>query len=93
MSIVNSLLSLLKKNNNKPTEESPEGMCPGCWGRQEYAGKFYEAVKNHTANINENDPSKGWIQDYADKNLSSIQLQKHNDSFVCQKCKVNYKEA
>ncbi|WP_299378262.1 hypothetical protein, partial [uncultured Kiloniella sp.] len=80
-----SLLTLLKKYKNKETEEVPEGMCPGCWGRQEYAGKFYDAVKNHTADINENTPNKGWIQDYADKNLSKIQLNKIDDSYVCQK--------
>ncbi len=92
MSLIQSLLSWLKKKDNlEVTTDTPEGLCPNCWGREEYGGKFYEAVKNHRANANEKDPEKGWIQDYADKNLAGIRLSDKGDQSVCSKCKLNYR--
>jgi hypothetical protein len=90
MKILESLLSFIKDENK---EEVPEGICPNCWGREEYGGKFFEAVKNNKTDINSSNPNVGWIQDYADKHLSGIQLQSSVEGMVCPKCKVNYKPA
>lgn len=86
MSIVDRLLFFLKKS---PQSETPDGFCPNCWGRAEYAGKFYEAVNN----IDETDPQVGWIQDYANKHLLDIELTKADGDLACPKCKMQYKPA
>jgi len=91
MNIVTSLINHLKKNQSSENDGAPEGLCPNCWGRTEYGGKFYEAVANNGVDINGKDPKVGWIQEYADKNLASLQLVNKNDSIVCNKCKVSYK--
>jgi hypothetical protein len=92
MSLVNSLLSFLQKTSAETNNNAvPEGFCPNCWGREEYGGQFFEAVKNHRTDINSIDPRVGWIQDYADKHLSGIQLKQESDHFVCPKCKVTYR--
>jgi hypothetical protein len=88
MKIYKSLLAFLSKEHK---EETPEGLCPNCWGREEYGGKFYEAVKNNKTDINSTNPNVGWIQDYADKHLSGIQLKPTEEGMVCSKCKVTYK--
>lgn len=91
LNMVESLLNYLKKKQSPGDGTTPEGICPNCWGQQEYGGKFFEAVKNYHVDINEKDPSVGWIKEYADKNLMGIQLEKRDDQVVCQKCKIAYK--
>ena len=91
MNVVESLFKLLKRKETKK-EEAPEGLCPNCWGRNEYEGKFYEAVKNDNVDVNDVSSTKGWIQDYADKHLLDIQLQHKDDKLVCSKCKISYRE-
>ncbi len=91
MSLLNSLLDLLKKKQTLNENDIPEGVCPNCWGRAEYGGQFYDAVKNNNFDVNSKNPNVGWIQDYADKHLSSIQLKHEDDMLVCQKCKVTYR--
>ena len=75
------------------TKTAPEGLCPNCWGRQEYEGKFYEALKNNKVDINNLSENKGWIEKYFDENLSQIKLLKTNENeLTCSKCKVSFKE-
>lgn len=90
MNLLNVLIDFLKKEASFPEKNVPEGLCPNCWGRQEYGGKFYEAVRNYKTDINSTDPKVGWIQEYANKHLLNIQLQKKNDYLVCQNCKLTY---
>lgn len=68
-------------------------MCPNCWGRTEYSGKFYEAMKNENIDINDTDSRVGWIQQYANQQLSAIELHSSKKGTVCQKCKISYSEA
>jgi hypothetical protein len=90
MNAIQSLLNFLKKKKETDTNETPEGFCPNCWGRQEFAGKFYESAKNNNFDINSKNPDIGWVQDYANKHLSGILLKKEDDKLVCQKCKLSY---
>ena len=91
MSIIKSLLNLLKKKETPTLEEVPTGFCPNCWGRDEYGGQFYEAVKNENFDVNSKNSKVGWVQDYANKHLSGIELKHEGEHLVCQKCKVTYK--
>ncbi len=87
----NSFLDFFKKNKSLSGEASPEGYCPNCWGRQEYGGEFYEAVRNYSHDVNAHDPHDGWVLDYAKKHLDGIQLVREDDHKVCQNCKVTYR--
>jgi len=93
MEIINSLISLLKKKKSYSKQDVPEGYCPNCWGRQEYGEQFYKAVRNYSTDINSTDPKKGWIQEYANKHLLGIQLQKKDDQLICNQCKITYSPA
>lgn len=83
-----SILNFFKKGNEV---KAPEGVCPNCWGRQEYSGQFFEAMKNEGIDANNASDKKGWIQDYADKHLAGIKLENKDNELVCQKCKVTYR--
>ena len=61
---------LKKRENNNPV---PEGYCPNCWGREEYGGKFYSAIKKENIDINTLSTERhGWVLDYADKHFNAI---------------------
>ena len=91
MSISKTLFNFLKKNKDLNENETPEGLCPNCWGRQEYGGKFYDAVKNHGLDVNSKNPEVGWITDYAEKHLKGIKLEHSDDEGACLECKVRYR--
>lgn len=88
-----NLLEHIKTYFHKPeiTTEIPKGYCPNCWGRQEYSGKLYDAVKVEEINTNNLEAKKGWIQAYAEKYLTGIQLKSKNEQFVCNSCQTAYK--
>ena len=91
MNVIKSLTNLLQKRKAFTPDNTPDGFCPNCWGREEYGGKFYEAIKNENVDIKTLSSNKGWIQRYADKNLGTIQLKyEDNNKAVCQKCKISY---
>jgi hypothetical protein len=70
----------------------PEGMCPNCWGREEYGGHFYEAIKNHKIDLNNVEEKKGWIQAYAVKHFDGIKLDEKGGQYECVKCNNIYKK-
>jgi hypothetical protein len=92
MSIEQSVTDFFRKNERRPSDTSPEGICPNCWGTQEYSGKFYEAARNYNADANTKNPNIGWIRDYVNKHLVNISLHPHKEGVVCENCKVVYKE-
>lgn len=91
MNIVHALLDFLKKKRRPDEKNVPEGLCPNCWGKQEYGGKFFEVAKNYNVDINSKDPSVGWVKEYADKYLLGIELKQQNGKLLCQKCKRTYR--
>ena len=89
MSITENVLEYLKRG--KKEDLAPRSLCPNCWGKQEYGGQFYEAVKNHGLDVNTTNPEIGWIQDYAEKHLANIKLEDHGNEYVCPACKITYR--
>jgi hypothetical protein len=94
VSISHKIIAYIKANPSLKKNEAPEDLCPNCWGREEYGGKFYEVLKNKNVDINTAHHELGWIQDYAVKHFEPIKLDSSNkDNIVCKQCKLIYKEA
>lgn len=91
MNLIDNILMFFKRKNETKLKEAPLGFCPNCWGRQDYGGQFFEAIKIEGIDINSKNPNRGWIQDYVDKNLSEIQLNHDDGMLVCHKCKIAYR--
>jgi hypothetical protein len=46
MSIIDNIKTYFnKKKNDETTEKAPEGICPNCWGKQQWDNEFYEVMK------------------------------------------------
>ncbi len=67
---------------------APEGVCPNCWGKQEWDGEYYQFIKGEGG-----DPSKdtytSFIKDVTRK-LDKITIQK--DSYTCETCATRFPE-
>jgi len=69
------------------------GVCPNCWGVQEYDGQYTEFVKDQTKdNVNHNKQGqKAFIQQFIETNVTGIKLKKDGDKHICPMCKGKYK--
>ena len=77
------------KSNNEKTNASPDGVCPNCWGRQEWEGEFYKHIK--AKNISpESNIYNNFINEVVTK-LDKITLKE--DSYECTTCHVKYKDS
>ena len=88
MNVINNLKNYFKlKSENKKTTQTPEGICPNCWGKQEWDGEFYKKIKvnNITPEHKEYD---NFIHEVAQK-LTKITLKK--DVLICETCEKSYK--
>jgi len=75
-----------RKKKVEDTAKAPEGVCPNCWGKQEWDGEYYKFIKGEGG-----DPSRdtytSFIQDVTRK-LDKITIKK--DTYSCETCKVKY---
>jgi hypothetical protein len=89
MSLAENIKKFFKaKESNEPTGEAPEGVCPNCWGRQEWEGNYYKIIK--ARNITpESNTYNNFIHEVASK-LDKITLKE--DTYECTTCHVKYKD-
>jgi hypothetical protein len=74
-----------KKLKGEETTALPEGVCPNCWGRQEWEGEFFELVKDKHL-LPHDDIYTSFIDKVVDKHVKSTH--KHGDKYVCLSCNV-----
>ena len=89
MSLIENIKNYFRaKSAGLETASSPEGVCPNCWGKQEWDGEFYKNIK--AKNITpESNTYTSFIHEIANK-LDKITLKK--DTYTCETCNVNYKD-
>ncbi len=90
MSIADSIKSFFKaKEKNEATGSAPEGICPNCWGRQEWEGNYYKLMK--ARNITpESNTYNSFINEVASK-LDKITLKQ--DTYECTTCQMKTKSS
>lgn len=89
MNIIENLKNYFTTNKSQETTaKTPEGICPNCWGKQEWDGQFYKKI---TANniTPEHNEYNSFIHEVASK-LDKITLKK--DTYTCETCQVSYKK-
>ena len=90
MNIAENIINFFKsKSNPETTGPAPEGICPNCWGRQEWEGNYYELMK--ARNITpESNTYNSFINEVVTK-LDKITLKE--DSYECTTCHIKSKPA
>ncbi|APG65479.1 hypothetical protein LPB136_08970 [Tenacibaculum todarodis] len=88
MNLIENLKSYFsKKANNQTTSKAPEGVCPNCWGKQEWEGDFYKKIKANNITP-DNNLYTSFINEVAQK-LDKITLK--DDVLICETCKISHK--
>jgi hypothetical protein len=89
MSIIDNIKTSFNKNkNHETTEQAPEGICPNCWGNQNWDGDFYEVMKGNK-NDKRDDTYNNFINKIVETNISGITI--HKDTYTCKTCQIKYK--
>ena len=89
MNVLDAITRYLERRKEDKAEL--EGFCPNCWGKQEYEGKFHDALQKENIDLNNIGQKKGWIQAYATKNFEGIRLKVTDDIEQCPTCKLAYR--
>lgn len=89
MTLIDSLKNYFgKKIKNEPTAKAPEGICPNCWGKQEWDNEFYEFTKG-SKNEKRDDTYNNFINKIVESNISGIVINK--DTYSCSTCNTQFK--
>ncbi|MFT5790864.1 MAG: hypothetical protein ACJAV9_000358 [Urechidicola sp.] len=76
------------KSDGNVSLKTPEGVCPNCWGKQEWDGKFYKKIKANNITP-EHDTYNNFIHEVSQR-LGRITLKE--DSYKCENCQMNYEK-
>lgn len=88
--MVNTLISFFKKPKEETANKVPEGLCPNCWGDQEYDNQIRERYKDRQVDVNNGEANYAFIQEFMVTNLNGIHLKKGNNSLECPTCRRKY---
>ena len=87
MNLIESLKSYFSAKSKGETPKAPDGVCPNCWGRQDWDGEHYKFMKGQKANPHD-ETYNNFIQDVA-RQLDKITVDP--STYTCETCKVAYK--
>ena len=87
MSIVENLINFFKQPASETVGKAPEGVCPTCWGIQEYDGEVRELYKDKQIDVNNHEANHNFIKEIVVARIDGIKLVKGTSGFVCPNCK------
>ncbi|WP_394750836.1 hypothetical protein [Spongiimicrobium salis] len=66
----------------------PAGVCPNCWGDQEYGNIIREKYKDIQIEVNNRTRKHAFIQDFIVTHLNGITLKSSLHGLECPTCKI-----
>lgn len=87
---MNFLSKLLSRNSEKQIAEIPQGVCPNCWGDQEYENVVREKYKDPQIDVNNHEANYAFVQDFIVTHLNGIKLKNTTSGGQCPRCKIIY---
>ncbi len=87
-----SFFKMIFGDRSKISVERPDGVCPNCWGTQEYGERIVEAMKDAEIDFNNHIKKKSFIQQYVQDQISGSILQKYKEGMYCPACQNKYKK-
>jgi hypothetical protein len=76
------------KTKGTTTEKAPDGICPNCWGKQEWEGEFYTLNKERKL-VGNDQTYNSFINKIVESNVSGMLINK--DNYECETCKTSPK--
>jgi hypothetical protein len=75
------------KSEGNTSEKAPTGICPNCWGKQEWEGEFYKQNKGNKL-IGNDQTYTSFINKIVESNVNGITINENN--YKCETCKVSF---
>jgi hypothetical protein len=72
-----------KRDRNDSSTNGPDGMCPTCWGFNEWDNEYFEVIQDKHL-IPGNDIYESFISKIVDKHVNTTH--KHENVYVCTSC-------
>jgi len=83
--LVDSLVDFFSKPKEQTRDKAPEGLCPVCWGYQQYDGKVRNLLKDRQVDVNNKRESYLLIQEFVKDNIEGIRL-REGETDICPDC-------
>ena len=90
--LVEALMTFFQKGPSQTRGTAPEGLCPNCWGSQEYDGQIRELYRDRQIEVNNHEANYAFIQDFVVTHVDGIRLKKGAGSLECPTCHSKYDE-
>lgn len=84
--LIDTIATFFKKSSEELQGETPEGICPNCWGTQEYDTTIRNLYKDHQINVNNRESNYAFIQKFVVDKMDGIVLKKGNNGMICPTC-------
>ena len=91
MDFISALVNFLKKTPEQTKGKSPEGVCPICWGYNEYDGKIRKVYKDKQVAVNNHKDSYMLIQEFVVNHIDGIRL-KEGEWTSCPTCGTKHEK-
>jgi hypothetical protein len=74
MDIIDQLVNFFKQPEEKTKKSTPEGICPVCWGHQEYDHQIRTLFRDKQIDVNNHQARYLVIQDFMIEHIDGIRL-------------------
>ncbi len=88
--MIEKLIRFFSKPQTQTIGHVPEGLCPNCWGSQEYDNTIREMIVDKQVDVNNHVANHTFIQDFVINKVKGISLLKGNNSYDCPTCHAAY---
>ena len=86
MSLFNNVLDFFQNNSHAASNSAPVGVCPNCWGSQEYGDLIRKMEKDVQLEVNRGTENYAFVQAFVTKYVEGISLKNKIDGPVCERC-------
>jgi hypothetical protein len=86
MNLIDNIIHFFNQPEAETKGKTPKGICPSCWGYQEYDNKFRELFRDKQIDVNNHKENYMVIQDFVIRNIEGIHLKEGEIKYVCPTC-------
>jgi len=74
--MIEKLIAFFRRPASETKNEIPEGVCPNCWGSQEYDSIIRELYQDNQIDVNNGQANLNFIQNVVVNKIEGIKLKK-----------------
>ena len=82
--MIDEIINWIKNPEKETKDKTPEGVCPVCWGYQEYDKKIRTLYYDKQIDVNNHKTKYSLIQDFVKEHIDGIKL-KEGEISTCPK--------